>query len=138
METLSPVNQDEIKERLSSRAAGRSREISLRTALGATAGRLVRQLLTESVTLALLGAIVGVGLAIGGLRVFTHSSLATLPRIDEVGIDGRVLAFTLLVSVASGPLWQAFGLHAYWFMCGVAAMGLALAALAAFDPRQND
>ena len=90
---------------LSSRAAGRSREIGLRTALGATGGRLVRQLLTESVTLALVGAIVGVVLAIGGLRMFTHSSLATLPRIDEVGIDGRVLAFTLVVSVASGVLF---------------------------------
>jgi predicted permease len=90
---------------LSSRAAGRSREISLRTALGATGGRLLRQLLTESVTLALLGAIVGVALAVGGLRVFTHSSLASLPRIDEVAIDGRVLAFTLLVSVASGVLF---------------------------------
>lgn len=90
---------------LSSRAAGRSREISLRTALGATGGRLVRQLLTESVALALLGAVVGVALAVGGVRLFTHSTLATLPRIDEVGVDGRVLAFTLLISVASGVLF---------------------------------
>lgn len=90
---------------LSSRAAGRSREISLRTALGATGGRLVRQLLTESVALALLGAFVGVALAFAGLRAFTHSSLATLPRIDEVGLDGRVLAFTLIISVASGLLF---------------------------------
>jgi putative ABC transport system permease protein len=90
---------------LSSRAAGRSREISLRTALGATSGRLVRQLLTESVALALLGAVVGVALAVGGLRVFTHSTLANLPRIDEVGVDGRVLTFTLVISVASGMLF---------------------------------
>ena len=90
---------------LSSRAAGRGREISLRTALGATGGRLVRQLLTESVALALLGAIVGVGLAVGGLRMFTHSKLATLPRIDEVGVDARVLAFTLIVSVVSGVIF---------------------------------
>lgn len=92
---------------LSSRAAGRSREIALRTALGATVGRLVRQLLTESVALALLGAAAGVALAVGGLRVFTHSSLAALPRIDDVRVDGRVLAFTLIISVVSGI---AFGL----------------------------
>ena len=90
---------------LSSRAAARHREISLRTALGASGRRVVRQLLTESATLALLGGVVGVGLAVGAIRVFTHSNLATLPRIDEVGVDGRVLAFTLVVSVASGLLF---------------------------------
>lgn len=90
---------------LSSRAAGRQREIGLRTALGATGGRVVRQLLTESVALALLGAVVGIGLAFGGVRLFTHSKLATLPRIDEVTVDGRVLAFTLTVSVMSGLLF---------------------------------
>jgi putative ABC transport system permease protein len=49
--------------------------------------------------------VVGVALAIGGLRVFTRSTLATLPRLDEVGVDGRVLAFTLVISVASGVLF---------------------------------
>jgi predicted permease len=90
---------------LSGRAAARQREINLRAALGATGGRVVRQLLTESVALALLGAVVGVSLAVVAVRVFTHSNLATLPRIDEVGVDGRVLAFTLAVSVASGVLF---------------------------------
>jgi len=66
---------------------------------------VLRQLLTESVALALLGAAVGVALAVGGVRMFTHSSLATLPRIHDVTIDGRVLAFTLVVSVASGLLF---------------------------------
>jgi predicted permease len=92
---------------LSGRASARQREINLRTALGATAGRVVRQLLTESVALALLGAVAGVSLAVVAVRVFTHSTLATLPRVDEVRLDGRVLAFTLAVSVASG---LAFGL----------------------------
>lgn len=92
---------------LSGRATARQREINLRTALGATGGRVVRQLLTESVALALLGAVAGVSLAILAVRAFTHSTLATLPRIDEVSVDGRVLAFTLAVSVASG---LAFGL----------------------------
>jgi predicted permease len=90
---------------LSSRAAARRREMSLRTALGASGGRVVRQLLTESATLALLGGILGVALAVGGIRLFTHSSLATLPRIDEVAVDGRVLAFTLVVSTVSGLLF---------------------------------
>jgi predicted permease len=90
---------------LSSRAAGRQREIGLRTALGATGGRVVRQLLTESIALALFGAIVGIGLGVVGVRLFTHSRLAALPRIDEVSVDGRVLAFTLTVSVLSGLLF---------------------------------
>jgi predicted permease len=92
---------------LSGRASARQREINLRTALGATAGRVVRQLLTESIVLALLGAVAGVSLAVVAVRIFTHSTLATLPRVDEVRLDGRVLAFTLAVSVASG---LAFGL----------------------------
>src|SRR5436190_7767998 len=90
---------------LSGRAAARQREITLRAALGASGKRVVRQMLTESVALALLGAVMGVALAIVGVRLFTHSSLATLPRIDEVAVDGRVLAFTLVVSVASGLLF---------------------------------
>ena len=90
---------------LSGRAAARSREISLRAALGATGTRLVRQLLTESVALALLGAIAGVALAVAAVRLFTHSGLATLPRINEVGVDWRVLLFTLVISVASGVLF---------------------------------
>jgi len=90
---------------LSGRAAARQREINLRAALGATSSRVLRQLLTESVALALLGAVVGVSLAVVAVRVFTHSTLATLPRIEEVGVDGRVLAFTLVVSLASGLLF---------------------------------
>lgn len=90
---------------LSSRAAARQREIGLRAALGATSGRVIRQLLTESIALAMLGAIVGVALAVGAVRAFAHSPLASLPRIDEVTVDGRVLAFTLVVSVLSGVLF---------------------------------
>jgi predicted permease len=90
---------------LSSRAAARQREIGLRTALGATRGRVLRQLLTESLALALIGAVLGVGLAVAGVRAFTQSGLLKLPRIDEVTVDGRVLAFTLGVSVLSGLLF---------------------------------
>lgn len=90
---------------LSGRAAARQREITLRAALGASRKRVLRQLLTESVALAVLGAIVGVALAAVAVRLFIHSSLATLPRIDEVAVDGRVLAFTLAVSIATGLLF---------------------------------
>ena len=90
---------------LSGRATARQREITLRAALGASGARVLRQLLTESVALALLGAVAGVTLAFAAVRWFTHSSLATLPRMDEVAVDGRVLAFALVVSVASGLLF---------------------------------
>ncbi|MEP6495296.1 MAG: ABC transporter permease [bacterium] len=90
---------------LSSRAAARQREIGLRTALGATSGRVLRQLLTESVALALLGAVVGTGLAVMAVRVFVRSALVTLPRLAEVTVDGRVLTVTLAVSVLSGILF---------------------------------
>jgi predicted permease len=90
---------------LSSRAIVRQREIGLRTALGATGSRIVRQLLTESIALALLGATVGVGLAVAGVRAFAASGLGALPRMNEVHVDGRVLAFTVVVSVASGLIF---------------------------------
>ncbi|HEY9227626.1 MAG TPA: FtsX-like permease family protein, partial [Gemmatimonadaceae bacterium] len=77
----------------------------LRAALGATSRRVFRQLLTESVTLALLGAAAGIGFAYFAVRAFTRSSLVTLPRIEEVTVDGRVLAITLAVSVVSGILF---------------------------------
>ena len=90
---------------LSGRAVARQREIGLRTALGATRPRVIRQLLTESMALALLGAAAGVALAFGAVRAFTHSSLVSLPRIEEVSVDGRVLAFALDVSILSGTLF---------------------------------
>ena len=90
---------------LSSRAATREREIGLRAALGATGARVTRQLLTESITLALLGAAAGVALAYGAVRAFTGSELAALPRINEVHVDFRVLSVTLALSLASGLLF---------------------------------
>jgi predicted permease len=90
---------------LSSRAAIRQREIGLRAALGATGSRVIRQLLTESVALALLGAAAGVAMAFAAVRVFTNSRLVALPRLHEVHVDGRVLAVTLAISVLSGVLF---------------------------------
>jgi macrolide transport system ATP-binding/permease protein len=84
------------------RARGRSREIAVRLALGATRWRLVRQLLTESMLLALVGAIVGVGFAYEGIRFFQTIQIPTdLPISISPQLDGRVLLFSLLCSVAS-------------------------------------
>ena len=87
---------------LSSRATRRSRELALRNALGATGRRITQQLLTESVVLATLGGCVGVFLAVGLVDLITHSRAVSLPRLDDVAVNWRVLAFTLAVSVAAG------------------------------------
>jgi putative ABC transport system permease protein len=90
-----------------SRAAVREREIGVRVALGAGRTRLIRQLLTESVLLSVLGAALGTALAWGGLRVLTRLAPQDIPRLDQVGIDLPVLSVTLVVAVITGI---AFGL----------------------------
>lgn len=90
---------------VSSRAAARSREIGVRTALGATPSRLTRQLLTESLALAVIGGVLGCALAALLVRAFTHSGLVSLPRIEEVGVNWQVLSFALAVTGASGVLF---------------------------------
>jgi putative ABC transport system permease protein len=90
-----------------SRAAVREREISVRVALGAARTRLIRQLLTESVLLSVLGAALGTALAWVGLRVLTGMAPADIPRMDQVRIDLSVLGFALGLAVATGI---AFGL----------------------------
>jgi putative ABC transport system permease protein len=90
---------------LLARAAGRTREIAVRTAVGATRERLVRQLLTESVMLSLAGGALGLALAWGGLRALLALKGGNLPRADEIGIDGNVLLFTLGISVLTGLLF---------------------------------
>jgi putative ABC transport system permease protein len=96
---------------LLARAADRQREIAVRLAMGATRGRLLRQLLTESVLLSLLGALAGVTLAYFGLKALVASLPGNLPRADEIGIDAAVLAFTAAVAVLTGA---AFGLVPAW------------------------
>jgi putative ABC transport system permease protein len=92
---------------LIARASRRGREIAVRRALGADRVRLARQLLTESVVLALAGAAVGLVFARIGLGAVISTWPAVLPRANEIGIDGRVLGFTLLLSVITGV---AFGM----------------------------
>jgi predicted permease len=93
------------------RAASRSHELSLRAALGAGRGRIVRQLLTESLLLAAGGAIGGVMLALAARRGVAAIAPVTLPRLEDAAIDGRVLAFTAVVAVLTSVL---FGLVPAW------------------------
>jgi putative ABC transport system permease protein len=87
------------------RAAARQREIALRAALGATRGRITRQLLTESLLLASFGAVGGLLLAVGGLHLMRKLAETTIPRMDEVRLDAPALAFTALIAITSGVLF---------------------------------
>ena len=88
-----------------SRALARQREIALRTAVGATATRIIRQLLTESVLLAVCGGGLGVILALISVHWTRILGPRSVPRLADVGIRGDALLFTLLISVASGILF---------------------------------
>ncbi|HXT64707.1 MAG TPA: ABC transporter permease, partial [Pyrinomonadaceae bacterium] len=87
------------------RAGARQKEIALRTALGASRVRIVRQLLIESITLAVAGGVLGLLLAFWGVSWVVSLSADTIPRSREIAIDPTVAGFTLLVSVVTGVLF---------------------------------
>ena len=84
------------------RAEARQRELSIRSALGAGRGQIARVLLLESAALGLLGGVVGIGFAYAGLRLLLAIGPANLPRLNEIVLDARSLAFALLLSLLSG------------------------------------
>jgi predicted permease len=90
---------------LLARAVSRERELAMRVALGASRGRLIRQSLTESAVLGLAGGALGVLLAANGIRPFVLFWPGSLPRAEEVHLDGRVLLFALGVSLLTGILF---------------------------------
>ena len=89
------------------RAEGRQQELSVRAALGAGRGRIARELLFESVSLGLMGGVLGVGVAYAGLRLLVAIGPADLPRLAEISLDARSIAFTLILSLLSGLLFGA-------------------------------
>jgi predicted permease len=104
---------------LLARATSRTREIAVRVSLGATPRRIARQLLTESILLSVIGAIIGVALAALGVSMLDKLPIAGIVRIEEVSVSGRVLAFTAGLSVFTGLLFGLMpALRAY-------AMGIA-------------
>ncbi len=103
---------------LLARGAERGREIVIRTALGAGRWRIVRQLLTESILIAVVGGAIGVVFAWWGINLLIALKPANLPRLDEIGVDVRVFGFTLGVSLLTGLV---FGLLPAWTASRAAA-----------------
>lgn len=93
---------------LTVRASRRASEFAVRVAVGGGRGRLVRMLLTETLLLALVGGVVGVLLSIWGTGALIEAIPADVPRAAQSGLDGRVLGFAIVVSVASGVLFGVF------------------------------
>ena len=90
---------------LLARSTGRSREFAIRAALGASPARVIRQLLTESVLLGIAGGCFGLILAKLGVRLLVAALAGTLPRSEEIALDGRVLLYTLGISVLTGIIF---------------------------------
>src|SRR5438270_2930339 len=96
---------------LLARASARGREIAVRQALGAARVRLVRQLLTESLLLFLLGGVAGFAILLGIRKFLLRLVPESFPQLTDISTDWKVLVFALLVSLAAGTL---FGLAPAW------------------------
>ena len=90
---------------LLARTATRQKEIAIRTALGAGQGRLIRQVLTESVVLSFCGAALGLVLAVGGTRTLAHLDAVSIPLLQDVHTDATAVGFTLLMAVLTGLIF---------------------------------
>ena len=100
-----------IANLLLARATGRSREFAVRAAIGASSARLLRQMLTESLLVAILGGALGLAIAAGALQLILANAPADLPRLNEVRLDGRVLAIAFALTLFSAMI---FGLIPAW------------------------
>ncbi len=104
----------DIANLMFSRMVGRQREFALRTALGAGRWRLARQMITEGLVLSLAGGVIGLGLAFWSLPVLLRFAPDSLPRVNEIGVNGRMLAFVAVITLATplvfcvGPLANTF------------------------------
>ena len=94
-----------IANLLLARASGRQQEMAVRMAMGASRGRMVRQMLTESMLLSLIGGLAGIATAFAALGFILRLVPANIPRLNEVSIDWVVLAFALLISLLTGALF---------------------------------
>jgi predicted permease len=95
------------------RAEGRQQELAIRSALGASRGRLAAEMLFESLILALLGSVFGLGLAYAALHALVSLAPTGLPRLNEIGLDGYVMLFTLAVSLIASLLFGSIPILKY-------------------------
>jgi putative ABC transport system permease protein len=94
-----------VAHMLLARGAARQREVTIRAAIGASRVRIVRQLLTESMLLGVIGGVLGLAVAASGVRFLVALGGIGLPRVEEVTLDARVVVFTILVSMATGLIF---------------------------------
>lgn len=95
------------------RTEGRQQELAIRAALGASRGRIARELLFESMVIGVIGSALGLGLAYAGIRFLIALAPSGLPRISEIGIDGHVLLFTLVIAIVTSLLFGAIPVLRY-------------------------